>query len=377
MKPMLDKLIDQATRLTRSGKLAEATATIQRALVGDAVLQPGRPVAKLDVGTLGLGVLGGPVHGLRPSAPPAAPAPGTGAAPENTPRSDPRTPSFAEGVYTGPAGARVYKLFVPAGFAGAELPLIVMLHGCSQSPDDFAAGTRMNEVAQERGLLVLYPAQAPRSNSSKCWNWFKPEDQHRGGGEPELLAGMTRHVMATHPVDATRVYVAGLSAGGAMADILGREYPDLYAAVGIHSGLPQGAARDVASAFAAMQGGAARAPTPLKRGQGSPAPAIVFHGDRDGTVHPSNGEHVIDATLAADPAEVLVATRANDSTAGRPVTRTVHRRRSAAASEPSVAEHWLVHGAGHAWSGGSPRGSYTDPKGPDAARAMIRFFLGA
>ena len=381
MKPLLKKLIGEATRLTRAGDLANATAAIQRALDGSTPITGSR-AQRTAAPPGGVAVLDGLVREVRPPA--RAPRPFVFGV-------EPRPGgSFEESSYTGRTGTRAYKLFVPSGFEGRELPLIVMLHGCTQDPDDFAAGTRMNEVAQERGLLVLYPAQAPRSNHSKCWNWFVPADQRRGAGEPELIASMTRHIVATHPVDPLRVYVAGLSAGGAMADILGREYPDLYAAVGIHSGLAQGAARDVASAFAAMQHGpgartsAFRPESPFEnaapdrnRASGA-APAIVFHGDRDSTVHPSNGEQVVGAALGSLPDESgqqIHSTSARSSTAGREVTHTVHRMRNAAPDEPSLAEHWLVHGTGHAWSGGSAAGSYTDVRGPDASREMVRFFL--
>jgi poly(3-hydroxybutyrate) depolymerase len=277
-----------------------------------------------------------------------------------------------------------------------------MLHGCTQDPDDFATGTRMNALAQERGLFVLYPAQAPRSNAHKCWNWFVPGDQRRGRGEPALLAGMTRHVMATHPIDADRVWVAGLSAGGAMAAILAREYPDLFAAAGIHSGLPPGAAHDVVSAFSAMKSGATSAlpswpgasghapiRTPLVAWPGTAlaenvavpsadaahgAPVIVFHGDADTTVNALNGSHAIDAALGAAPAEASRESSAAGAGEGRTFTRTVYRRAGATRHAPSRAEHWVVHGAGHAWSGGDAAGSFTEGRGPDASREMLRFF---
>ena len=219
----------------------------------------------------------------------------------------PRTGRFSESTFTAEAGTRGFKLFEPAGFEGRALPLVVMLHGCTQNPDDFAAGTRMNALAQEQGLYVLYPAQAPRSNAHKCWNWFPPGDQRRGQGEPALLAGMTRHVMATHRIDADRVWVAGLSAGGAMAAILAREYPDLFAAAGVHSGLPPGAAHDVVSAFSAMKSGGRAAPA---TSAAAGAPLIVFHGDADGTVHALNGSLLIDAVLGSDPAQATRAKRA-------------------------------------------------------------------
>ena len=258
---------------------------------------------------------------------------------------------FIKRSYANAAGARTYKVYLPAGFSGQALPLVVMLHGCKQTPEDFAAGTRMNPLADELGFIVVYPAQARTANLSRCWNWFGPRDQKRDEGEPSLIAGITRQVIERYHVDAKRVYVAGLSAGGAMAAIMGATYPDLYAAVGVHSGLPYASASDAASALLAMRG--------HRNGTVVPPPAvptIVFHGDKDDTVHPNNGAFPVD-NLQSETGEA----------GGRRYTRTVRRGR------PSL-EHWLVHGAGHAWSGGHPKASYTDPSGPDATREMLRFF---
>jgi poly(hydroxyalkanoate) depolymerase family esterase len=271
---------------------------------------------------------------------------------------------FEEHVYANDAGSRRYKLFVPSGYCGEPLPLVVMLHGCTQSPDDFAAGTRMNELAEEQTLLVAYPAQSPSANSSKCWNWFNGEDQLRDAGEPSLIAGITRQIMSNFAINPTRVYIAGLSAGGAAAAIMGSAYPDLYAAIGVHSGLACGAAKDLPSAFSAMrQGGSPpRATRPL-------LPTIVFHGDRDNTVSPLNGDQVIAQSKGGMKLQQTMSR--GQSAGGISYTRTVY----ADGSGSPVLEHWILHGAGHAWSGGSPAGSYTDPRGPDASREMLRFFL--
>ncbi|CAN5180447.1 PHB depolymerase family esterase [soil metagenome] len=349
LDPLMQKMLAEATRLTHTGKLGEATAAIQRALTGAAPAKP--------AGTGGV-ILDGYVREVK--AMPAAPE-----APSRA-GDEPAAARFDAGSFTAPSGTRQYKLFVPAGLAGQRVPLVVMLHGCTQNPDDFAAGTRMNELAQAQGALVLYPAQAPRSNVSKCWNWFQPADQQRGQGEPALLAAMTRQIIATHAVDPGRVYVAGLSAGGAMAAILAQEYPDLFAAAGVHSGLAAGAAHDMASAFAAMKGGPSGAAKRATRAEPlGDAPVIVFHGDQDTTVNSRNGDRVIEQVAGGASAE------RESGKAGRGYERTVYRQRDGSVR----AEHWLIHGAGHAWSGGSASGSYTDPLGPDASAEMLRFFL--
>ena len=258
---------------------------------------------------------------------------------------------------------------VPSCYEGQPLPLVVMLHGCTQSPDDFAAGTRMNALAEEHACLVAYPGQTPSANSSKCWNWFSPQDQRRDQGEPSLIAGITRQIMSDYAGNLRRVYIAGLSAGGAAASIMGAEYPDLYAAVGVHSGLASGSAHDVPSAFAAMrQGGPV--PGGLRRDLSrEPMPTIIFHGDRDKTVHPINGDQV--AVHSRAGAEMGTSVRRGQSSGGIGYSCTVH----ADASNTPMLEHWALHGVGHAWSGGSPDGSYTEPRGPDASREMLRFFL--
>jgi poly(hydroxyalkanoate) depolymerase family esterase len=283
---------------------------------------------------------------------------------------------FLSASCTNHAGTRAYKLYVPSGYIEQALPLIVMLHGCQQNPDDFAAGTGMNTIAEENNCFVAYPAQAHAANGSNCWNWFQSADQQRDRGEPSIIADITREVIRKYHVDPDRVYVAGLSAGGAMAAIMGAKYPELYAAVGIHSGLPVGAAHDLPSAFAAMKNGMATA------GQASasrkePIPVIVFHGDRDTTVHPCNGDQAL-AQCAADfsgnraeqPHAPDVTTEKGKVPHGRSYTRTIQRD----GKGKPIAEQWVVHGAGHAWSGGSRNGSYTDPKGPDASKEMVRFF---
>jgi poly(hydroxyalkanoate) depolymerase family esterase len=303
---------------------------------------------------------------------------------------------FISGSYSNQAGSRSYKLYIPSSYHGQALPLMVMLHGCTQNPDDFAAGTRMNAIAEEKQCFVVYPAQTQSANSSKCWNWFNAIDQQRDQGEPSIIAGITRQIVSTQHIDASRVYIAGMSAGGAMAVIMGTLYPDLYAAVGVHSGLPYASAHDLPSALAAMKGGAAG--RTAQNGSGSSAaasarpnaiPIIVFHGDRDITVHPRNGEKVMAQNVpqtvpqqqgardqragkacAATPIAPEPSVRRGKIPDGHSYTQTTHQN----AEGQVVAEHWLIHGAAHAWSGGSKRGSYTDAKGPDATHEMMRFF---
>ena len=273
---------------------------------------------------------------------------------------------FEEYTYANPAGSRTYKLFVPSCYCGNPLPLIVMLHGCKQSPDDFAAGTQMNELAEEQGFLVAYPGQPSSANSLKCWNWFSAGDQLRDKGEPSLIAGITRQIMHEFAVDPTRVYVAGLSAGGAAAAIMGSAYSDLYAAICVHSGLACGAAKDLTSAFSAMRQGGS---LPLAEGGRRPLPTIVFHGDRDSTVSPLNGDQVIAQSKAGMQLHLTISR--GQSAGGISYTRTVQ----ADENGRPILEQWVLHGADHAWSGGSPAGSYTDPRGPDASREMLRFFF--
>ena len=287
---------------------------------------------------------------------------------------------FIAGSCTNHAGTRAYKLYIPSGYKGEALPLVVMLHGCTQNPDDFAAGTGMNSLAEENNCFVLYPGQHQSANGSKCWNWFNAGDQKRGHGEPSIIADMTREIVREYKVDPGRIYVAGLSAGGAMAAVMGATYPELYAAVGIHSGLPYAVAHDMPSAFAAMKRGKhkagarhqqimqPKAPVPFEKA----VPVIVFHGDRDTTVAPANGElALMQCVPAAAGKDVRTEVQKSAAPSGRTYTRTIIHD----AQGNAIAEKWVIHGAGHAWAGGSGKGSYTDPQGPNASREMLRFFL--
>ncbi len=423
----MPKEMAEAARLTRTGKLAEATALIQQLLQGRGA--PGQAQASSDTTAgapprppleFGAGLPATLRTGLsetlrRLSA--RAKAAGAGirgdAALRPAPDPIPEGASFVTASYANGAGTRDYKLYIPGGAAGQRLPLIVMLHGCTQTPDDFAAGTRMNALAEERTCFVAYPAQPVSANPSRCWNWFTPGNQQRGAGEPSLIAGITRQIMRDYPVDPQRVYVAGLSAGAAAAAIMGMTYPDLYTAIGVHSGLAFGAASDLPSAFAAMRQGesaVADALSSLARGgadsellstfgdflpafgamePSKPAafdapsssawgtegrravPAIVFHGDQDTTVHARNGDQVIAQSRATAAMDLSTKVEHGRAPGGHAYSRTLH----ADASGQAILEQWVIHGAGHAWSGGSPSGSFTDPRGPDAAREMLRFFL--
>ena len=388
-------IVREATRLTRAGRLVEATALLQRMLRGETA--PGMTFG--TAGDIALTrreplIIDAKANIIEETDRPHSRATSTQPhmlrdellhrtkgrsglglrakikrAPPSTPDIVPEGARFIEGTYSNPAGSRTYRLFIPSRYQGQPLPLVVMLHGCTQSPDDFAAGTRMNFIAEEQTCFVVYPAQRSEANQAKCWNWFRTADQQRGEGEPSIIAGITRQVMRDYSVDPKRVYVGGLSAGAAAAAIMGATYNDLYAAAGIHSGLACGAATDMPSAFAAMRqgGGGGRR---VISGNGPPVPAIIFHGDRDTTVHPNNGGQVLEQAIGTTRTQKTV--HRGQIPGGHEYTRTTHTD----AGGREILEYWSIHGAAHAWSGGSPAGSYTDPRGPDATREMLRFFLG-
>ncbi|MDB5906094.1 MAG: esterase [Massilia sp.] len=285
------------------------------------------------------------------SLPAAAPAPGSG--------------RFISDYFVADFGSLRYKLFIPSEYGGAPVPLIVMLHACGQDADDFACGTGMNALAEKYRCLVAYPEQSPCANSGKCWNWFEQAHHQRGRGEPALIAGITLQILAEYAVDARRVFVAGLSSGGAMAVILGRTYPDLFTAVGCHSGLAHGCATDQFGAMHAMRHGADLDTLP-KTDPAASVPIIVFHGDMDSTVHLKNSAGVLQQSIAS-----FAMSEETGEMTGRAFTRNIHW----GSAGEIVAEQWTVHGTGHAWSGGCRRGSYTDANGPDASEEMLRFFM--
>jgi len=387
-------IIQEATRLTRAGQLVDATTLLQRMLRGESA--PGEPsrtegrTALTGRQPLIIDAKANAVEG-KTSPPKREPAPSAPPrmlralldreetrsriglrgrikrAPLSPPDIVPEGARFIESTYSSPAGSRAYRLFIPSRYREQPLPLVVMLHGCTQSPDDFAAGTRMNFIAEELNCFVAYPAQPSHANHAKCWNWFRTADQQRDRGEPSLIAGITREIMDDYLVDRKRVYVGGLSAGAAAAAIMGATYNDLYAAIGIHSGLPCGVATDLPSALVAMRQGGSD-PKAIS-GDRPPVPTIVFHGDRDTTVHPNNGDQILNQSVRTRHTQRKV--HRGQIPGGHAYTRTILNDPSGRA----MLEHWNVHGAGHAWSGGNPAGSYTDPRGPDATREMLRFFL--
>lgn len=306
---------------------------------------------------------------------------------------DPGEPDVAPGSFTwhqhdGSAGSRRFKTYVPASCRGRRVPLIVMLHGCRQDPEDFASGTRMNRLADSHGFIVAYPEQPARANGSSCWNWFEPRDQRRDGGEPELIVGIVQQIAARQTlaqgqgqVDTQRVFVAGLSAGAAMALILSHTHPQTFAGVGVHSGLPYAMAHDVASAFAAMsRGSASRAPARRAR-KPTPrnVPTIVFHGTSDRTVNASNAEIIVSEALQGFEARggvpLRTGTAQRGTAGGRAFSRTVYVDDGVGGVGRVLLEDWRIDGLGHAWSGGSTDGSFTDAQGPDASAAMVEFFL--
>jgi poly(hydroxyalkanoate) depolymerase family esterase len=381
----------EATRLTQQGRLDEATAAIQRALgvtfapaaqedssdtnepievISRLVRETPQDRRRTVVRRPGVAAwtTPGPTLLTRGVQRP----PGTKAG-KLASGSVPEGGRFVERSCTNSAGTRSYKLYIPSGYTGQAVPLIVMLHGCTQSPDDFATGTRMNELAEEHTFFVAYPAQAGNANMQKCWNWFQVADQQRGRGEPSIIAGITNQIVSEYDIAEGSVYVAGMSAGGAMAAIMGATYPDLYAAIGVHSGLAPGSANDLSSAFIAMrQGGPLIAHGDVPGGGDAQIlPTIIFHGDGDTTVHPRNGDRLL-AHLSGgrEGSSLRVSTRRGRVQGGYEYTRFTYRD----ADGRDLVERWSVHGLGHAWSGGSYPGSYTDPRGPDASAEMVRFF---
>lgn len=353
--------IQDALNPTRSQRLMEATQRIQEALSGEKQTARETPGQSIPSKYFGKAVrpLAQVVQTLQKMKQSQFALGKAGRLP------CPTEPELVEGAkfltksFSCKAGSRSYKLYVPNQKADNKRPLLIMLHGCKQNPSDFAVGTRMNALAEAHGMLVAYPAQTQSANPSACWNWFNPSHQQPGMGEPAIIAGLTAEIIQSNNIDASKVFVAGLSAGGAMAVVLGETHPQLFSAVGVHSGLPYRCASDVVSAFAAMRGDFPhQSPKPKLR-------TIVFHGDADTTVKHSNGERI-----AGDTTSSYFETNRGFKE-GRKYTRRILKDQHGL----PIIEHWLIHGAGHAWAGGNPAGSYTDSSGPDASAEMMRFFL--
>ncbi|WP_205672108.1 PHB depolymerase family esterase [Ammoniphilus sp. YIM 78166] len=289
--------------------------------------------------------------------------------------------------FTNEAGTRSYELFIPTQTNQKKLPLLVMLHGCTQNAQDFSLGTEMNAFAEEHGFYVLYPEQSTEANGGRCWNWFEPEHQQRAKGEPSILADMTSDVIKKYRINAKQVYVAGLSAGGAMSVILGATYPDLYAAIGVHSGLEYQAGTDLPSAVGAMFLGG---PDPIGQGKLAfeamqehhrPVPVIVFHGDSDKTVNITNGHQVLTQwSVTNDYADDGLRNQSIrddvfEITQGQIADGYSYTQSKYVDSRKKlIMEKWIVSDLPHSWSGGNTSGSYTDPKGPKASAEMVRFF---
>ena len=402
LKSALDPIFDmvEAMRLTGLGRLEEATALIQHSVgirsaaptqqsaptsappaaerrgEGAVAQAPACPEAAPQAAARVLDVVGSVVRGLAPVLKSLGnPLSGSATGRASGPPESRSGGTFVARSFADAAGARDYKLFIPSDPL-SPAPLVVMLHGCAQNPDDFAAGTGMNALAERAGIFVAYPAQTRQAHPQKCWNWYEPRDQGRESGEPAIIAGITRAVMAAHAIDPARVYIAGMSAGGAAALNIARAYPDLYAAVGAHSGLAAGCARDLGSALMAMQGGAPGLATGPSFGApttGLRVPTIVVHGEDDGTVSVRNADQVLAQAGAADLAATAETFEGKDASGhGHPYTRTRYSDRTGRV----LVEDWRVRGEGHAWSGGHPEGSFTDADGPDASRAMLDFFAG-
>ncbi|NIZ08728.1 PHB depolymerase family esterase [Pseudooceanicola sp. HF7] len=344
-----------ATGQTRAAQIASANDLVTRTLAQHGLTAG--PLAGVPAGT-GSETLTSALSGLMARFNPEG---GTATPPADLPEGA----RFDDGSFACTAGTRRYRTYVPASARDGVTGLVVMLHGCTQTPEDFATGTGMNALAEQHRFIVLYPQQSRGDNAQSCWNWFSRGDQRRDRGEPAILAGLTREVIGRHAVPEEKVFVAGLSAGAAMAVILGGTYPDLFKAVGAHSGLPAGAAHDVPSAFAAMGGRADQSTT-----RTAPTRTIVFHGDADSTVHPSNGDGIVRQALDGGPAQSL-----QSETAGTAGGRAYRQCTTHDGNGLETVTHWVVEGLGHAWSGGQAAGSYADPKGPDASAEMVRFFF--
>jgi poly(hydroxyalkanoate) depolymerase family esterase len=368
MENSLGVAIEEAMRLAREQNPTEATRVLLQRLSGNRLPDSGAPGAEASTARVSA-PLAESLARLR-----SGELPNFGLSADALARLGkrptvhvPEGASYLSRTFSCQAGVRPYKVYVPSRSRGARAPLILMLHGCTQNADDFAVGTGMNLLAEQHGFIVAYPEQPMTANQLGCWNWFSEKDQRRDSGEPSIIAGLTRFLISEMNLDHERVFVAGLSAGGAMADVMSVSYPDLYAAAGIHSGLAYGVAKDQASAFVAMSG---KSSDRHPRRANNRARTVIFHGKSDAKVHPSNADHILSEARAGVSGIYRESTHRGTSN-GLEYDRTV----VVDARGVSQLEYWAIDGLGHAWSGGSRDGSHTEQRGPDASREMLRFFL--
>ncbi|WP_020558383.1 extracellular catalytic domain type 1 short-chain-length polyhydroxyalkanoate depolymerase [Thiofilum flexile] len=365
MKSPLLASMQETIKLVKAGQWGEATQSLQRALGTKTTARSQTEQSATPDETppsespSNLGALGSLFKAFQDSFKPVPPPP------------IPSQAQFITKTFSNEYGSRDYKLYIPSSYKTKALPLVVMLHGCTQSSDDFANGTQMNALAEQYQLLIAYPEQSAQANVQRCWNWFKPQDQTHNQGEPSLIAGITQAIMADYRVDKKRVYIAGISAGGAMSAIMAALYPDLYSAVGIHSGLAFGSAQSFSSALMAMNLGIKPIHQPSHF-----VPLIIFQGDQDKTVAARNADILFEQAKTLyqqqhENASFKLCTQEHSPTDSHPYTCTIIENSQGI----HEIEYWKIHGAGHAWSGGDSSGSYTDPKGPDASQEIVRFFL--
>ena len=284
------------------------------------------------------------------------------------------------------AGRRPYLLYQPKNYAAGKIwPLVVMLHGCRQDADEFAHLTRMNGIADRDNFLVLYPEQRRLANSMRCWNWYSRSAQ-TGAGEAAILADMIRALVDEYQVDSKRIYIAGLSAGAAMAANLAICHADLFAACALHSGLAFGAATSSHSAVQAMQEGAridahdtGKRAYIQARGKTDMMPAMVIQGDEDEVVKPVNAMQIVDQfavmneLLAGDGqaqvGELQQKSRTDRFNSGHRYEVTDIRR-----GGHTMIRKVMVSGLGHAWSGGPDSYPFSDARGPNASELICDFF---
>jgi poly(hydroxyalkanoate) depolymerase family esterase len=286
-------------------------------------------------------------------------------------------------VKRGPRPALDYRLYLPSGaLRRRSLPLIVMLHGCRQDPLSFAEGTRMNKRAEDGRYAVLYPEQSTRSNPMRCWNWFETASI-AGHGEAALIARLIDQITRRRRIDPRRVYLVGMSAGGAMACLLAVRHSRLFAACAIHSGVMYGVASSPMQAVSVMQSGASPASIDKARRLlhevGEPevtVPTLVIHGDRDATVNPLNADQIIvqlkERTEFIDPSmgKLLASGERLIDDGGR-----AYRQQDYTQQGRSILRKILVQGLGHAWSGGDSRYEFNDAGGPDATQLILDFVM--